>query len=200
MGKFCAVYLHLMEQRPMSVRTHEDMRDVLMDPDATGPEVHYTMLRGGEENGNITAWKPGRVGEEYIKTFGHYHTWDFPETYRIMSGEGIALMQKRALVDGKPADDSIEDFRVIKVKAGDTLEVPIGYGHILANTGEDALVTTDNSPSNDPTRPHADYEPIRRMHGFAYYLVERDGAPALIKNPRYRLIGTTDFAGIPVIE
>ena len=189
-----------MDQQPMTGRTHEEMRDVLKDPDAIGPDVHYTMLRGGPEKGNITAWKPGLVGEEYIKTFGHYHTWDFAETYRITSGRGVALMQKRAVEDGKPIDDKLDDFLVINVEAGDLLEIPPGYGHILANTGEDALITTDNSPSNDPSRPHADYEPIRRMHGFAYYLVCRDGSPALVKNPLYKEIAETDFAGIPVVE
>jgi len=35
---------------------------------------------------------------------------------------------------------------------------------------------------------HADYEAVRRMQGFCYYVVERGGKPALIKNPKYNKI------------
>ena len=38
------------------------------------------------------------------------------------------------------------------------------------------------------------------MRGFAYYVVERDGKPALIKNPLYtQPIGKEDFGGLPVL-
>jgi hypothetical protein len=47
---------------------------------------------------------------------------------------------------------------------------------------------------------HADYEPVRRMHGFAYYLVEHEGAPALVKNARYGEVKAVEAGGIPVTE
>lgn len=194
--------LDSMDTVGMGARSHEEMRDVLKNPDASGPKEHYYMVRGGKERGNVTIWVSGKVGDEYIKTFGHYHTWDFGERYQILSGEGIALMQKRAVVGGTPSDDTIEEFVVLPLKAGDVLDIPIGFGHMLANIGEQFLVSLDNSPSDPDTekvRPHADYEPIRRMHGFAYYLVEHDGKPALVKNSQYGEIAKTDFAGIPVI-
>ena len=45
---------------------------------------------------------------------------------------------------------------------------------------------------------HADYENVKKMHGFAYYVVEKDGAPALVPNPLYKEVRKTDFGGLPV--
>lgn len=196
-------YLY-MEANQVSFRTHENMQDVLYKPGAEGPANHYLMLRGGVDTGNVTIWERGVVGGEYIKSFGHYHTWDFQETYHIVSGEGVALMQKRVTgEDGSPTSSAIEDFRVLRVHAGDTLDIPLGYGHILCNIGNTFLITVDNSPS-DPqtakTKPHADYEPIRFLHGFAFYLVERDGKPALLRNQNYGEIKNMYAADIPIVD
>lgn len=171
------------------------MQDVLLDAGADAPERFYYMLRGGPQKGNVTIWEPGKAGREYVKTLGHYHTWDFRETYRIIAGEGIALLQKRS---GEP-DNMLADVKIVHVRAGDALAIEPGYGHILVNTGAAFLVTVDDSPSNDPSRPHADYEPIRRMGGMAYFIVEDAGAPALVRNPRYGAIAQEDLGGLPVI-
>lgn len=179
----------------IATRTKADMADVLLDPNAEAPQTFYYMLRGGPEKGNITVWEPGRVGREYIKTLGHYHTSDFVETYHVLAGEGIAILQKRA-----PSDDVIEDVRIIRLTVGDTLALEPGYGHALVNTGSGFLITMDNSPSNDPTRPHADYGPITKMRGMAYYVVEQNGLPALVRNQHYTTIAREDLGGLPVIE
>jgi hypothetical protein len=47
---------------------------------------------------------------------------------------------------------------------------------------------------------HADYEPVKMMQGFAYYIVERDGKPALRRNPKYSEVRRTQFGGIPVLD
>lgn len=177
-----------------------------MDPTAQGPGEHYYMIRGGSEKRNITVWEIGTVGGEYIKTYGHYHVGDLDETYWILHGEGIALLQKRAEENGQPMDDTIEEFKAIRVKAGDSVYMPPGHGHLVVNTGGTYLVTADNSPVDlgdaEPiSMPgHADYEPVKRMRGFAYYVVERDGQPVLVKNPRYREVRNADFGGIPVSD
>jgi len=191
-----------MEKR-QSIRTGEQMKDVLLDQTQTGPDVHYYMFRGGAQRGNITLWEMGVAGREYIKTYGHFHNWDFTERYQIISGEGIALMQKRKVIDGVTQDNIIDDFKVIRVQAGDILDIPIGYGHILSNTGDTFLITKDDSPSDPETAkikgPHANYEPIKKLKGFAYYVVKTEGGPALITNPLYT-VENTDFSGLSVIE
>lgn len=185
-----------------AVRTHEKMKEVLLDPEAPGPEEHYFMVRGGREKGNITVWESGLVGREYIKTYGHYHVDDLPETYWIISGEGIALLQKKG---GDGSDPSVlEAFKAVKVKAGDQLDIPAGWGHLVVNTGSMHLVTRDDSPvagvGDSASMPqHADYKEVQEMKGFAYYVVNHDGKPALVKNSLYKEIENEDFGGMTVI-
>jgi glucose-6-phosphate isomerase len=181
------------------------MQEVLMSPDASGPAIHYYMIRGGSDKHNVTIWETGSVGGEYIKTYGHYHIDDMDETYWILQGEGIALLQKMAIVDGHPQQDVIEEFKAIRVKAGDSVYMPPGYGHLVVNTGSQWLVTADNSlvagPDDSASMPgHADYEQVRQMRGFAYYVIERDGAPALIANKLYKEVQKADLGGIPIVE
>jgi len=184
--------------QPYASRTHEKMKEVLMSPDAQGPAIHYYMIRGGVAKKNITVWETGKVGDEYIKTYGHYHVDDIKETYTILSGQGILLLQTRQKdATGNFIDDKITDFKAIKVKAGDIIAIPPFAGHAMVNIGSTWLVTSDDSPFNatgatdkvitdSPSMPaHADYEPMRKMHGFAYYVVEKNGEPTLVKNQNY---------------
>jgi oxalate decarboxylase/phosphoglucose isomerase-like protein (cupin superfamily) len=148
------------------------------------------MIRGGSDKRNVTVWEAGEVGGEYVKAFGHYHILDFVETYKILEGEGVVLLQERKkAADGTYIDDEIVSFRALTVKAGDSVTIPPFHGHLLVNTGPKWLVTTDDSPflkdDSSGAPAHADYEPVRRMGGFAYYFVNKDGKPALVKNPKY---------------
>lgn len=176
---------------PFGARSQEEMLDVLMDPTASGPAIHYYMIRGGSEKQNITVMEAGTVGGEYIKTYGHYHVDDFVEVYRVLAGEGILVLQNRAKdASGKFLDDSITSFEAITLRAGESYTIPPYAGHLLVNTGKSWLVTSDNSPVNfggdSASKPmHADYEPVKRMQGFAYYVVEQNGKPALVKNAKY---------------
>ena len=38
------------------------------------------------------------------------------------------------------------------------------------------------------------------MRGFAYYVVEHNGKPALVKNKLYKEVRKTELAGLPVID
>lgn len=190
----------------LATRTHEKMKEVLLHPELPGPLVHYYMIRGGKDVRNVTVWEPGKVGDEYIKAYGHYHIGSLDETYWILLGEGIALQQKLVEIDGKLQPDRVEFFKAIPVKAGDSVYMPSGHGHLVANIGSTYFVTADDSPvdlgDKEPiSMPgHADYEMVRQMRGFAYYVVERDGKPALLKNPLYKEVQITDFGGLSVVE
>ena len=180
---------------PFATRTHETMKEVLMDSTAPGPEIHYYMIRGGVDKTNITVWESGLVGQEYIKTYGHYHVGGISETYKVIQGEGVVLLQTRKENGlGNFIDDEIENFFCLKVKIGDSVFIPSGTAHLVANTGKIWLVTSDNSPVNfeevdAASLPgHADYEPIKKLQGFAYYLIEEEGLPKLVKNPKYKVI------------
>lgn len=170
-----------------------------MDPSAQGPQVHYHMVRGGSDQKNITVWEPGKVGNEYIKTYGHYHVGNLDETYWILYGEGIAVVQKRAEEAGQPVDDAIEQVYAVHVKAGDSLYMPAGWGHLVANISDTFFVTADDSPVNfedvDPVSSpgHADYEAVKRIQGFCYYVIERNGKPTLVKNEKYKKVPETQI-------
>ena len=186
--------------KPFAARDHEKMKEVLMHPEADGPEIHYYMIRGGDQKTNVTVWESGTVGGEYIKTYGHYHVGHLDETYNIAEGEGIVLLQKRKGEDsGNPVDDEIESFVAIRVKAGDRVFIPSGMGHLVANVGKTWFVTYDDSPVNmeeaDPVSlpGHADYEAVKKMRGFAYYVVEENGQPTLVKNPNYKVVPEAEW-------
>ncbi|MEK9160459.1 MAG: glucose-6-phosphate isomerase family protein [Patescibacteria group bacterium] len=182
-----------------AARLHEKMREVLMNPDAPGPAVHYYMIRGGETQRNITVWEPGLVGGEYIKTYGHYHVGDLDETYWVLLGEGLILKQKMT-------DDPtvVEEFSITRVTQGDSVFLAPGYGHLAINIGPTFFVTADDSPVrfDDPDPAglpgHADYEPVRKTRGFAYYVIEQNGTPALVRNTNYTEIKHEDLGGLPL--
>lgn len=175
-----------------------------MDPTGKGPAIHYYMIRGGVDQKNITVWEPGTVSREYIKTYGHYHVGKLDETYWVLYGEGVALLQKLAVgSDGNMIPDVVVEFKAIRVKAGNSVYMPEGFGHLVANVGTTYFVTADDSPVNFDEKNavsmpgHADYEPVKNMQGFAYYIVEHEGKPVLVKNSRYKEVKKADFGGLP---
>lgn len=189
-----------------AAREHKEMKEVLMDPEGKGPAIHYYMIRGGINQKNITVWEPGTVSGEYIKTYGHYHVGRLDETYNILFGKGIALLQKPSVDEsGNMIADSVEEFKVIIVKPVDEIYMAPGWGHLLVNTGLTYLVTADNSPVNfNEKNPadfpgHANYELVKKMRGFAYYVVENNGQSALKKNPLYKTVEREDLGGLSVI-
>jgi glucose-6-phosphate isomerase, archaeal len=197
--KFSDTPMHL------GLRTHDEMKGVLMTPKAEGPATHYYMIRGG---GNVTVWEPGLVGEEYVKTYGHYHVGDLDETYRVLHGNGIAILQTLATdASGKMIADIVNNIKIFPVQSGDVIYMPPGCGHLFANTGTEFFVTIDDSPvsfgekQDEASMPgHADYESVKHMHGFAYYVVEHDGQPALVRNSNYKEIKNQDLGNIPVVN
>ena len=192
--------------RHYAARTNEKMKEVLMDPAGAGPAFHYYMIRGGVDQKNITVWEPGTVSGEYIKTYGHYHIGKLSETYEIIYGQGVALLQKLAENEsGEMMPDVVEEFRAFKVKAGQKIFMPAKFGHLLANMGKTYFVTADDSPvdfkDRDPASfpGHAEYELVKKMRGFAYYVVEHNGRPALKRNLLYKSIKQEKLGGLPVI-
>jgi len=190
-----------------SARLHEKMKEVLMDPSGDGPAIHYYMIRGGVEQKNITTWEPGTISGEYIKTYGHYHVGELSENYQIIYGQGIALLQKLSLDEkGEMIPEEVAEFQAIQVKEGRRIFMPSGFGHLLVNIGKTYFVTVDDSPvdfeEKDPSSfpGHADYEFVKKMQGFAYYVVEHNGKPALKKNPLYKAIRKEDLGGLPVVD
>jgi glucose-6-phosphate isomerase len=118
----------------------------------------------------LTVLHPGRVGDEYYMTKGHFHVaTDTAEVYLALEGEGYLLMQTE---EG--------DVQALKMERGTIAYVPPNWAHRTVNTGQDPFVFFAVWPA------HAghDYGTIEEA-GFLELVVERDGQPVLIPNPRY---------------
>ncbi|HQD23692.1 MAG TPA: glucose-6-phosphate isomerase family protein [Methanoculleus sp.] len=168
------------------VRTIEDMRDVLADPDCTSDQPLYFMYRDLARSRSDREWLrqhhlryditviPARVlCGEYVKTKGHYHPRNaageyYPEVYEVLKGRGHYLLQTCT------ADDVV----MIEASIGEKVLIPPGYGHVTINPGREELVMA-NLVSSDFS---SDYGPYVERRGAAYY--EMEGG-ALVKNPRY---------------
>lgn len=113
---------------------------------------------------------PGKVGEEYFMTKGHFHqVLDTAEVYYCLSGSGILLLESP---EG--------DWTAADMNPGTAVYVPRRYAHRSVNTSETDLVTFFAFPG------HAghDYGTIE-VRGFRKLVVERDGQPVLVDNPRW---------------
>ena len=86
--------------------------------------------RAGDLAFGTTVLYPGRVGDEFFCTKGHFHTvLDTAEVYYTLSGEGVMVMEN-------PEGDCIE----VPMTKGAAVYVPRRYAHRTVNTGKEPLV------------------------------------------------------------
>src|SRR4029450_12931022 len=139
-----------------------------------------------------------KVGREFVKSQGHYHpsmpgsTVAYPEVYTHIWGDVLLLLQRRT----RDHADRLDDCVLIDLRDSGTVTIPPGYAHILIN------------PSSQPAAIAGLYsrafsrvsEPIARMAGAAYYVIDDAGVRA-IPNARYTapppLRRLADSAGTP---
>ena len=124
----------------------------------------------GELMNGISIVHPGKIGEEYFMTKGHFHTvLDTAEVYYCLKGEGVMVMET------PEGEWSIEELH-----PGCVLYVPPRWAHRSVNTGQLVnLVTFFIYPGN----AGHDYGTIEQQ-GFRKLVVERDGRVQVIDNPR----------------
>ncbi len=127
-----------------------------------------------EEPGHLqiamTSINPGKVGEEYYMTKGHYHKLAHTsEVYLGLEGTGCLLMQT---VEGY--------FSAIDIRPGVLAYIPPYWGHRMVNTGESPFVFFAVYPG-DAGHNYGDIEKT----GFAKILLKRDGKTLLTDNPRW---------------
>lgn len=117
-----------------------------------------------------TVLYPGKVGDEYYFTKGHFHRKEpTSEVYVGMEGEGIILIQDS---EGKSTQVEIEPNVLVYI--------PPRSAHRSVNTGKSRLVFLAIYPSE----AGHDYEAVRTK-GFRKLVVENDGKPKTIDNPSY---------------
>lgn len=114
---------------------------------------------------------PGKVGDEYYMTKGHFHTiLDTAEVYYCLSGEGFMLTES-------PEGDVVNH----PLKPGMAVYVPKRYAHRSINTGSTPLVTFFSFRGD----AGHDYGTIETK-GYRKLVVEKDGEPVMIDNPKWK--------------
>ncbi|MBN1221100.1 MAG: cupin domain-containing protein [Anaerolineae bacterium] len=129
------------------------------------PEVAGELLHG------LSILHPGKVGREYFMTKGHFHTvLETAEVYYCLKGEGMMVMETP---EG--------DWAVEELRPGRVLYVPPRWAHRSVNTGTEDLVTFFVYPGHSGH----DYGTIETQ-GFCKLVIEENGRPKIVDNPRWR--------------
>lgn len=114
---------------------------------------------------------PGKVGNEYNMTKGHFHTiLDTAEVYYCLSGKGVLLMENP---EG--------DWDVQKMEKGKAVYVPGRYAHRSINTGDEPLVTFFVFRAD----AGHDYGTIETK-GYRKLVVEVNGEIKIVDNPKWK--------------
>ena len=168
-----------------SSRDLEKQKDVLRDPSVSGPEPIYWVFNEVSQDSweNVTIIQSGLYGNEYPKTYGHYHKDHAPdEVYHLIEGEGILQLQKKHYENGEHIPEKVDEVYLIRAKAGDEIIIKNYMGHSWSNIGKMPLVSYDNWRNGHTPD---EYTPMERLHGLAYYLVEENGEVKAHANPNY---------------
>jgi glucose-6-phosphate isomerase, archaeal len=114
---------------------------------------------------------PGKVGNEYYMTKGHFHTiLDTGEVYYCLSGTGYMLME-----------DPEGNWDAQQMSPGEAVYVPPRYAHRTINTGNEPLITFFVFRAD----AGHDYGTIETK-GYRKLIVEKDGKPEIIDNPKWK--------------
>ena len=130
------------------------------------PEVAGEMLTG------IDIVHPGKVGDEFFMTKGHFHeVIDTAEIYHCLHGEGLMVMET------PEGDTAVE-----KLSPNTVLYVPPRWAHRMICTGRNQdLVTLFVCPAN----AGHNYGTIEKT-GFRKIVVEMNNRIEIIDNPKYK--------------
>jgi len=134
-------------------------------------EIHRPEVAGELRHG-VSVVYPGKVGEEFFMTKGHFHAeLETAEVYYCLQGEGMMVMETP---EG--------DWAVEPLRAGSVLYVPPRWAHRSMNSSsQEDLVMFFVYPGN----AGHDYGSIETQ-GLRKLVVERDGQIAIVDNTRWR--------------
>lgn len=114
---------------------------------------------------------PGKVGDEYFMTKGHFHTiLDTCEVYYCISGHGYMMMESP---EG--------DWLCCELEPGRALYVPERYAHRSINVSDSEPLRTFFVFRADAGHDYGTIE----TKGYRKLLIERDGKPEVIDNPKW---------------
>jgi glucose-6-phosphate isomerase len=134
-------------------------------------EASNTPVVVGQLGYSTTIIYPGKVGDEYFFTKGHYHALgDRAELYYGLLGEGYLQLQTP---EGK--------VEILRMTPGVAAYVPPYWGHRTMNVGKENFAFLACYPAD----AGYDYATIAEK-GFAQIVAERDSKPTLVDNPKWK--------------
>jgi len=134
-------------------------------------EIHRPQVVGELLHGTSIV-HPGKVGDEYFMTKGHYHAvLETAEIYYCVAGEGAMVMET------PEGEWAVKDLR-----PGRVLYVPPRWAHRSVNTGQSQDLITFFAYPGDAGH---DYGSIEKQ-GFRKLILERNSKPQVVDNPRWR--------------
>jgi len=148
---------------------HDEAAWRAMSPDTEVYRVRFWRPVPDGTTGGLfwgaTVLQPGRVGDEFFMTHGHYHAIrNRAEFYATVSGTGAMVFMDEGGNTWSQA-----------MAPGTVHYIPGDVAHRVANTGSEPLVFLASWPSD----AGHDYDRIRAT-GFSKRMVLRDGEPCLI--------------------
>jgi len=163
--------------RPMVERHLADLRGCFADEGAydaalaVGNPLLYAVTAVEPSSGDgqlhygLGILYPGKIGQEYYLTKGHYHSYrPAAEIYVGLSGSGLMLLE----------DEASGESRLVTLGENSCVYVPGHTAHRTINTGAVPLVYLGIYPSN----AGHDYGAIASRN-FRKIVLERDATPVL---------------------
>ena len=167
-----------IELKNPEIRKIKDIENVLLDERTARAnpeqELYYMYRNIKEENGlryDITVIPPLLMGDEFVKTKGHFHCSGHAEMYIVLEGEAIFLMQK--------GTEEATDIYAVKAVKDDIVIVDKEYGHITINPSAKETLKMANWISPECC---SDYEPFQNKKGAAYFYTIK----GWVKNNNYK--------------
>jgi glucose-6-phosphate isomerase len=179
-------------------RTLDQIRSMLEDPRASGPEHLYTIYMDIHDESDAPSlraqgllygavvYNHGVVGHERLRSQGHIHSEKpgtglrYSEIYEFWTGHGYVYLQKECAAD-------VTRAFLVEVGPGDKLVIPFGWVHLVVTLGDQAL----SFGAWCARANHLEYEALRALGGPAHF-VQADGT--VLTNPRYRRVADVQFA------
>lgn len=131
--------------------------------------------------GDLTILNSGFVGEEFVKTVGHYHglipgsKLSYPEVYEAVT-DGIEY-----LLQSEPDEDGAVSVIWVITNAGDKVVMPPNWGHVSMNVGNEPAIEVDLQKRDNPNQ--SDYSMFKEKNGGALIRTKE----GLKENEKYKI-------------
>ncbi|NQT59752.1 MAG: glucose-6-phosphate isomerase [Bacteroidetes bacterium] len=171
-------------EKPVLERRYSDMKNMYFNEgtrqqkELDGNDVIYRFYDlGVPEKSSDLAYGtsivyPGKVGDEYHMTNGHFHTiLDTAEIYYCQAGYGMMMMES-------PEGDILYK----EMRPGQAVYVPGRYAHRSINLSQTETLVTFYVFRADAGH---DYGSIKEK-GFRKLVIEQEGTWAVVDNPRWK--------------